>query len=113
MQFWFAPPQLPLQEQQEGPTPADMLVGALLPSALLEQLPCPVQVAPASAFHSVMALHADVSYAYVPAPITVSVARLLPPPPVHTQLFKKELMTLAPGRDGVGRLDGGGGSGGL
>ena len=62
-QFWLVPPQLPLHEQHDGPTPADMLVGALLPSALLEQLPCPVQVAPASAFHSVMALHADVSYA--------------------------------------------------
>ena len=60
-QFWFAPPQLPLHEQQEGPTPALMFVGALLPSALAEQLDELVHVAPASAFQSVMALHADVS----------------------------------------------------
>ena len=37
-QFKFMPPQLSLQEQQDGPTPADMLVGIFAPMPLQLQL---------------------------------------------------------------------------
>ena len=54
-QFWLEPPQLPLQLQHEGPTPADILVGAFVPSAFALHEPELVHVAPGFACHSVMA----------------------------------------------------------
>ena len=105
------PPQLPLQEQHDGPTPADMLVAAFVPSELQLQLPAPVQVQPAAPCHSVIALQPVVSYAYVPVPITVSVASELPPPPVHSQLAPDTNAAKSDTLMGVGGAGLGGGGG--
>ena len=112
-QFWLeALQEPPPHEQQEGPMPALMLLGALVPSEL--QLPEMPPTQPAALCHNVTGRHADVSSAYVPEPITLSMPRLLAPPPCHDQLFRNAATGLTlTGAGGGGLGDGLGGGSGL